>query len=85
MTERQKTIVRASDQRSPRVSAFDIHEWVYETLHLEEHEVVMIQNDGPRRHVCIKSRDPQRMQKILKATQGQEDSTQKRRNLQSSN
>jgi len=73
MTERQQTIVCAFDQCSPRVSAFDIHEWIYETLHLQEHEVVMIQIDGPRRHVYIKFRDPQRMQAILTATQGQED------------
>jgi len=39
MTERQQTIVCACDQRSPRVLAFGIHERVYETLHLQEHEV----------------------------------------------
>ena len=63
----------AFDQCRPRVSAFDVHECVYETLHLQEREVVMIQIDGPRRHVYIKFRDPQRMQAILTATQGQED------------
>jgi len=73
MTERQQTIVCAFDQNSPRVSAFDIHEWVYETLHLKEHEVVMIQIDGLRRHVDIKFRDSPRMQAILTATEAQED------------
>jgi len=73
MTEQQKTIVCAFDQRSPRVSAFDIHEWVYEILHLQEHEEVMIQIDGPRRHVYTKFRDPQRMEAILTATQGKDD------------
>jgi len=73
MTERQQTIVCAFDQRSPRVSAFDIHEWIYETLHLQEHEVVMLQIDGLRRHVYVKFREPQRMQAILTATQGQVD------------
>ena len=58
---------------APRVSAFDIHEWIYETLHLQEHEVVMVQIDELRRHVYIKLREPQRMQAILTATQGQED------------
>ena len=72
MTERQQTIVCAFDQRSPRVSAFQLHEWVYETLHLQEHEVVMIQIRR-RRHVYIKFRDPQRIQAILTATHGQED------------
>jgi len=66
-------IVRVFYQRSPRVSAYDIHEWAYETLHLQEHEVAIIQIDGPRRHVYIKFRDPQRMQAILRVTQGQED------------
>ena len=33
----------------------------------------MIQIDGPRRYGYIKFRDPQRMQAILTATQGQED------------
>jgi len=86
MTERQQAIVCAFDQCSPRVSEFDIHELVYETLHLQEHEVVMIQIDGPRRHVDMKFRDPQRMQAILTATQGQEDFRHdKRRNLKTSN
>ena len=31
----------------------------------------MIQIDGPRRHVRIKFRDPQRMQALLTETQGQ--------------
>ena len=61
MTERQQTIVCAFDQRCPRVSAFDIHEWIYETLHLQEHEVVMVQIGGLRRNVYIKFREPQRM------------------------
>jgi len=73
MTERQQTIFCAFDQRSSRVSAFDIREWVYETLHLQEHEVVMIQIVGPRSHVYIKFRNPHRMQAILTATQRQED------------
>jgi len=37
MTERQQMVVCAFDQPSPRVSAFDIHEWIYETRHLQEH------------------------------------------------
>ena len=34
MTEQQQRIICDFDQHSPRVSEFDIHEWVYETLHL---------------------------------------------------
>jgi hypothetical protein len=33
----------------------------------------MIHIDGPRRHVYIKFRDPQRMQALLTETQGQRD------------
>jgi hypothetical protein len=73
MTERQHTIVWVFDQRSPRASAYEIQEWVYEKPRLQEREVVMIQIDGPRRHVYIKFRDPQRMQEILTATPAQED------------
>ena len=73
MTDRQETIVCVFYQRSLRVSAYDIHEWAYETLHLQENEVAIIQTDGPRRHVYIKFRYPQRMQAILTVTQGQED------------
>jgi len=70
MTERQQMIVCAFDQRSLRVSAFDIHEWIHETLHLQEHEILMVQIVGLRRHVYINLREPQRMQAILTATQG---------------
>ena len=37
------------------------------------HDVAMIQIDGPMRHVYIKFREPQRLQTLLAATQGQED------------
>jgi len=61
MAQRKQKIVCASDQRSPSVSAFDTHECVYETLHLEEHEVVMIQIDkiqGPREDAGNTDSDP---------------------------
>jgi hypothetical protein len=73
MAERQHTTVCAFDQRSPRVSAFDIHEWIYETLQLKTTEVCMIQIDKPRRHIYIKFQDPQRMNALLTETQGQKD------------
>jgi len=73
MAERQHTIVCAFDQRSSRVSALDIHEWIYETLQLKTTEVCMIQIDGPRRHIYIKFQDPQRMNGLLTETQGEKD------------
>jgi hypothetical protein len=46
--ERQNTFVCAFDPQSPRISAFDIHEWIHNTLCLRESEVVMIQIDSPK-------------------------------------
>ena len=54
MTDRQNTIVCAFDQRSPRITAYHIHEWINEKLRLEEDEISTIQIDGPRRRVFIK-------------------------------
>jgi hypothetical protein len=70
MGERQNTLVCAFDQQSPRVSAYDIHEWIHD-MFLRESEVVMIQVDGPKRHVYIKFSDPSRMQEVLRSTKGQ--------------
>ena len=56
MAERQHTIVCAFDQRIPRVSAFDIHEWIYETLQLQTNEVCMIQIDGKGDTFTLNSR-----------------------------
>ena len=53
MGERRNTIRCAFDLESPRISAYEIHEWIYEQLKLEDNEVVMVQNDGSQRHVCI--------------------------------
>jgi hypothetical protein len=56
MAERQNTLVCIFDPRSPRISAFQIHQWIYETMGLKEDEVSMIQIDGPRRRVYIQFR-----------------------------
>ena len=71
MAERQHIIVFAFDQRSPRFSALDIHEWIYETLKLQTNEICMIQIDGRRRQIYIKIQDPQRMYDLLTETQEQ--------------
>jgi hypothetical protein len=36
MSERQNTIVCVFDLKSPRVSAYEIHEWIYEQMSLQE-------------------------------------------------
>ena len=47
MGERQNTTVCAFDLKSPRVSAYEIHEWIHEQLKLEDNEFLMEQIDGP--------------------------------------
>jgi hypothetical protein len=73
MGEWQNTLVCALDLRSPRISAFEIHEWIYEHMSLNDQEVTMVQIDGPKRHVYIKFRDNERMQDVPKSTGGQKE------------
>jgi hypothetical protein len=56
MTERENTLVCTFDPQSHRITAYDIHEWIQETMHLEGTDVAMVQVDGPR-HVYINSRN----------------------------
>jgi hypothetical protein len=53
-SERNNTIVCMFGVKSPRISAYGIHEWIFETLDIAEEDLQMIQIDGPRRHVYIK-------------------------------
>jgi len=46
MTERLNTLVSTLDPASPRITAYDIHEWIYDTLRLPDSDVLMIQIDG---------------------------------------
>jgi hypothetical protein len=71
MSERQNTIVCAFDLESPPISAYEIHEWIYEQMSLQEKDVLMVQIDRPKRHVYIKFRDDSRMQDVLYSTRGQ--------------
>jgi len=57
MSERQNTVVCSFNPKSPRISALDIHEWIFEQLHVPENVVTMVQIDGTRRQVCIKFAD----------------------------
>jgi len=72
MGERQNTIECAFDLKSPRISAYEIHEWIYAQLRfLEDNEVLIVQIDGSQRHVYIKLRDNNRLQQVLHLTGGQ--------------
>jgi hypothetical protein len=51
MCERQNTIVCAFGLRNPRISAYEIHEWIYTQMCIIDQEVTMVQSDGPKRHV----------------------------------
>jgi hypothetical protein len=53
MCERKDTVICTFDKGSPKISAFDIHEWIREQLRFDENEVT-IQIDGPKRQVFIK-------------------------------
>jgi len=70
MGERQNTTVCAFDLKSPRISVYEIHEWIYEQLKLEDNEVLMVQIDGSQRHVYIKLCDSNRLQQVLHWTGG---------------
>ena len=49
MCDRQNTLVFSFDIRSPRINAFQIHEWLDENFHIKEDEIRVIQIDCPLR------------------------------------
>ena len=71
MSERRNTLVCCFEQNSPRMTAFDIHEWINEQLKVTEHSVLTIQIDGTRRQVYIKFKEFKSVQDILDATKGE--------------
>jgi hypothetical protein len=73
MGERQNTIVCIFDMRSRRITAYNIHEWIYAQLRLLGDDIRMIQIDVPRRRVDIKFVSAERMQSMLQGIQGQQE------------
>jgi hypothetical protein len=73
MSDRQNTTVCIFDPVSPRISAYQIHEWIYEQLRLPDKDVRMVQTDGPRRRVYVKFNDSERVHTVLRATNGQKE------------
>jgi len=70
MSDRLKTSVCSFDPRSPRISAYDIHEWINDRLRLAKEDITLIQIDGLNRRVSIKFSNETRMEEILEGTEG---------------
>ena len=71
MQGRKHTIVCTFDPASPRINAWDIHEWINEALNIPEQEVQLVQIDGIQRQVFIKLSTSEQVIKILQDTKGQ--------------
>jgi hypothetical protein len=70
---RKNTLVYCFDPISPRISAYDLHDWIHETTRLRDDEVAMVQIDGAKRRVHIKLCEYRRMCDILTSTLGEEE------------
>jgi hypothetical protein len=73
MSERRNTLLLLCcfDPASPRLTAYDIHEWIHSQLQVLEHTVSMIQIDGIRRQVYIRFIDLSSVHDILRAINGE--------------
>jgi hypothetical protein len=59
--------------RSPKNSAYNIHEWIQSLLKLKEDHLRMIRIYGPRKRVYIKLVSAEKMQAILQDTGRQQE------------
>ena len=69
MSDTHNTIVCYVDPRSPRITAFNIQEWIYECLRIPEAKTRLIQIDWVRRRVYIKFTDSEYMNQLLQGTE----------------
>jgi len=69
MSDIQNTIVCSFDAHSPKIYAFQIHEWLYETVPLTEDDFRVIQIDGPLRKVDVKFVNTECMMRVLQPIQ----------------
>ena len=56
--------------RSLRINAFQIHEWLHDTLRLNEGNIRVIQIHAPLLKVYVKFVDSERMMRVLQSIQG---------------
>jgi hypothetical protein len=54
MEERKNTIVWIFEAGSPIITAFEMHEWLHESLRLQEEQICLIQIDGSQKRVYVK-------------------------------
>jgi len=66
MEERQNNLVCTFDPQNDRISAYEIHKRIHEQLNVAKPTVTMIQIDGQRRQLFIKSVDLQYVQEVLR-------------------
>jgi len=66
-----RTAKCAFDLKNPSISAYEIHEWIFAQIALNDTEVTMAQIDGPKRHVYINFRDKNRKEDVFHITGGQ--------------
>jgi len=70
MCDIQNTLVFSFDIYTPSINAFQIHEWLDETVHIKEDEVRVIQTDGPLRKEYVKFISSESMMRVLQHIQG---------------
>jgi len=73
MSDRQNTIVCCFDPKIPRITAFQIYDWIHEKLSLEEEDILMIQIDGTRAQVFIKFANGGSMLDVINDTKVQQE------------
>jgi hypothetical protein len=54
MGDRPNMLVCQFDPKSLQITAYNIHEWIHATMHLQAEDIRTIQIDGPQRRVYIK-------------------------------
>jgi len=68
--ERKYTVVCTFDKEIPKILAFDIHQWIYGHLRMNEIENTTIQTDGLKRQVFIKFAQTRALTALFDRTKG---------------